>query len=42
MSRSRNSFAPRRNFSKTFPNGDLAEIPLHLIEIILRQFQNVA
>ena len=42
MSRSRNSIAPHRSYSKTFPNGDLAEIPLHLIENILRQFLNVA
>ena len=36
MSLSRKSLAPHRNYSKIFPNVVLAEIPLHLIEDILR------
>ena len=39
MCLSRNSIAPHRYYSKTFPNCVLAEIQLHLVEIILRQFQ---
>ena len=39
FSRSRNSIAPHRKHSKTIPNFVLAKIHLHLIEIILRQFQ---
>ena len=35
---SRNPFASHRNNSKTVPHFLLAEIPLHLIEIILEQF----
>ena len=35
----RNSIAPHLYYSKTFPKCVLAEIQLHLVEIILRQFQ---
>ena len=38
----RNSVASHRHFSKTIPNGVLAENQLHLIGIILRQFQIVS
>ena len=37
-----NSIASDRNYCRTFTNCVLAENPLHLIEIILRAFQNVA
>ena len=40
--RSRISITPHRKFSKTIPNCLLAEVQLHLIEIILRQFQVVS
>ena len=39
MSLSRNSFASHRNNSKTIPTYVIAEIQLHLVEIILKQFQ---
>ena len=38
----RNSIAPHRKHSKTIPICVLAEIRLHLIEIILRQTQIVS
>ena len=36
---SQNSIASHRNFSTTIPNFVLAQIQLHLIEILLREFQ---
>ena len=42
FSRSRNSIAPHRNYSKTIPLCVLAEVQLPLIENVLRQFQNVS
>ena len=38
---SRNSFASHRNHSKTVPHCLLAEFPMHLFEVILREFQIV-
>ena len=39
---SQNSKVPHRNYSQTSPKCALAEIQLHLVEIILRQFQSVS
>ena len=38
---SRSSFASLRSHSKTVPHCPFAEIPMHLIEVILRQIQIV-
>ena len=42
MSLGRNSIESHRLYSKTIPNCVLAKIQLHLVEIILRQFQSVS
>ena len=42
MCLSQNSIAPHRNCSKTFLNCVLAENHLHVIEIIIREFQIVS